>query len=432
MRQFVFAFAPPQFQVGERMMDMDSMFQGAGGGSLDEPGEVSAALATFVPSTSACPVLHQFRPAWAPQAYLRFAGIRYHVQNRCFPECPARLGLLPALADGHFLVPAHDTVAHLAREHKNLDAGLSESELADSHAFATMVTSRLAAALAYYRWADNDGYEKRTLPEMRRVVPLPFRWYMLGALRSKQLATLRAAGHGTSSGAVDRKAAEDMARECYRALNARLGASVGGSGGGGGGDGAAFFFRDDAPTTLDALVFGHVTDALADLSLGKIVRGYAHLIAHFERVRDRYFAQEAGGGGDGGGDGSSSSSSSSSSRSVCTMNTQNAFNCLGSKEITLAGGGLWHGVSDYAGAVGPAPEPVGGTVGHGGGGAAAPPSEFVRQPPAPPKVKKEPTEDERAMAEGSRNFMLFAGASIVSYLLWGDVISIEFDEGDAE
>ena len=428
----------------------------AGGSNLDTPAEVSEALADFVPRVSTLPVLHQFRPAWAAQAYLRFAAVPYHVQNRCFPERissaaqrghgryggDAGLGALPMLADGHFLVPGADVIPHLAREHVDLDSSLTATERADSAAFSAMVgggwgggaghATGLGAALAYFRWADDDGYEKRTLPEMRAVVPAPFRWYMLGALRAAHVAALRSAGHDFASGssAADRRAAEAMAMAGYRALDARLAerkAAHGGCGSGGDGSGGVFFFRDDAPTMLDALVFGHVADALGDLSLGKVVRGFPHLVAHFELVRDRYFAPEAhrayganghaGGGGGGGG-------------SICTMNCENAFNCLGSAQLT-----------DYMGSVGPAPEP-GGTLGGGGGvgggdacvrgGAdrAANPSEFVRRRAQRPKVKKALSEDEKAMAEGSRNFLLCAGMAVLSYLVWGDMITFQFEEVD--
>ena len=114
-------------------------------------------------------VLHQFRPAYDVQAYLRFAGIKHHVHNCAFPELRTT-GEFPVLWDGHFLIPRRGIIAHLQKarglsaaapvfftlflpslpqHHRDIhdDLRLDQTETASSFAFMCLVREKLDVAL---------------------------------------------------------------------------------------------------------------------------------------------------------------------------------------------------------------------------------------------------------------------------------------------
>ena len=95
-------------------------------------------------------VLVQFQPAWAEQAYLRFAGIPYLVENSRLHDS-ANTGCYPQLMDGHFLMPARAILEHIKQHRCDLDADLSRDELADSVAFAAVVQEQLQPLAAAVR-----------------------------------------------------------------------------------------------------------------------------------------------------------------------------------------------------------------------------------------------------------------------------------------
>jgi Glutathione S-transferase N-terminal domain len=96
-----------------------------------------------IANTSTEPLLLvQFQPAWAEQAYLRFAGIPYLVENSRLHDS-ANTSCYPQLMDGHFLLPARAILEHIKQHRCDLDADLSPDELADSVAFAAVVQEQL-------------------------------------------------------------------------------------------------------------------------------------------------------------------------------------------------------------------------------------------------------------------------------------------------
>lgn len=413
----------------------DSFFSSAGfrdfgrSAPVDEPRKVPAAVASFKPTCAARPILHQYRPAWAVQAYLRIAEVPYHVQNATFPDfrhgcgggSTATPGELPVLCDGHFLVPWQDVIPHLAREHKNVDKelGLSENALAEVSTYTTLLTTRLHAALLYCRWADDASYRDRTFPDECRVMPAPFRWYLVRQHRKRQVAALRAAaasgmlgseagvpsgiGHAPGSstsepGLPTLAQVKHDAHQAYKALSEKLSGGLQGR--------QRWLFHADSPCSVDALLFGHVADALADIHLSAVVHQYPLLVSHFERVRDAYFSAEARAGSDG------------SSNQPCSMNYENGFSTLQSAALT-----------DAAGAFSVQASPTASSVTSAAGAATGPaPSPSARGP----EVVPAPSKEEAAMAEGSRNAMVVAVLSVTAYLLWGIRFEIQFEDGGGD
>ena len=413
-------------------MNGDNFFSSAGfrgfgrSAPVDEPRTVPAAVANFKPTCAARPILHQYRPAWAVQAYLRIAKVPYHVQNATFPDfrhgcgggSTVTPGELPVLCDGHFLVPWQDVIPHLSREHKNVDKelGLSDNALAEVSTYTTLLTTRLHAALLYCRWADEKSYRDRTYPDECRVMPAPFRWYLVRQHRKRQVTALRAAtangmlgsessvagGDDHTSGSTSELGLPTLAQvkhdahQAYRALSEKLSGGLTGQ--------QRWLFHDESPCSVDALLFGHVADALADVHLSAVVHQYPLIVSHFERLRDTFFSVEArleSGGRD---------------TQPCSMNYENGFATLQSAALT-----------DAAGAYCVQASPIASRADTAVGAAAGPASSPSVQRP---EVVPTPSKEEIAMAEGSRNAMVVAFLSVTAYLLWGIRFEIQFEDDD--
>ncbi|KAG5189875.1 hypothetical protein JKP88DRAFT_267124 [Tribonema minus] len=229
------------------------------------------------------PVLIQFRPAWTEQAYLRFSGIPHRLENSRFASSEVT-GTYPQLQDGHFLLPGGAIVQHLTTYRRDLDSNLTGLERADAVAFAAVVKDVLAPLLEAIRWSADERDVRRTVERpMRRALPPPLR-YVVPWLESRAAIANAAAacGHsnvrGSQAEGRDEKGVPleqllESAKRHYAALNARLG------------DKAPYFFGA-APCTLDAIVFGHLAAALADVTLAPVVPQF------FNNVVASYFCSD--------------------------------------------------------------------------------------------------------------------------------------------
>jgi Glutathione S-transferase N-terminal domain len=96
--------------------------------------------------------LIQFRPAWMIQAYLRFAGIPYRLENS--KHASTSSSAYPQLQDGNFLLPSANILGHLVRYRRDLDANLTAQEVAEGSAFGTLlhVLGSLLQAVSLCSW----------------------------------------------------------------------------------------------------------------------------------------------------------------------------------------------------------------------------------------------------------------------------------------
>ncbi|CAM9600857.1 unnamed protein product [Pylaiella littoralis] len=218
-------------------------------------------------------VVVQLRPAWEIQAYLRFAGLPYRVENARYAGSAAT-GLYPALMDGQFALPADGAAGHVARRRKDLDSALSSVQKAESQAFSMLVREGLQPLLRVMRYRGGEGEIRETVhPPMLKAMSWPLTWWSPAAegRRSKQESTVRGLDGLSKAELIER------VKGMYAALDLRLGKSE-----------EAFFFGP-SPTSLDACVFGHLAEAWTIAGLLEILPAFDNLSRFFRRVCDEYF-----------------------------------------------------------------------------------------------------------------------------------------------
>ncbi|PNW85250.1 hypothetical protein CHLRE_03g177900v5 [Chlamydomonas reinhardtii] len=239
------------------------------------------------------------------EAYLRLAGAQFAVEA-CPTSSSSPTGQLPALERDAFISPAEPdefaaagAVLAYAKKHiKDLDAPLSLAQRADLLAFTSLVENRLNVATLMTCWCEPRGFA-----EMKKAAygnKLPFPLSQLIPWSKQREVRRRLPAH------VEPDQAFADAAAVLDALADRLRSS-----------GAAFFFGS-APSSLDALLAGHllfyrVSPAAAPVLQDKVL-SQPVLCEYLDRLLGRHFAlpatpraaleQGAGGSGGGGGGGS--------------------------------------------------------------------------------------------------------------------------------
>ncbi|XP_056449201.1 metaxin-1a [Gadus chalcogrammus] len=184
-------------------------------------------------------------------AYAKFAGAPLKVQKISNPwRSPS--GSLPALRTnkGEVLSRTSDIIIHLRKQKYNADYDLSAREGADTLAFSSLLEERLLPALIHTFWMDSKNYVELTRRWYAEHLPFPLSLVVPGRMQAAQQARLRL---GRSDEALDggeelEKELYHDAAECMNLLSQRLGTSK--------------FFFGDSPSSLDAVVFGHLAPLL--------------------------------------------------------------------------------------------------------------------------------------------------------------------------
>ncbi|KAL0584228.1 hypothetical protein ABG067_005886 [Albugo candida] len=220
------------------------------------------------------------------------AKLNLHVHNSRYPKYEVS-GDLPQLHDGNYLLSKSDINLHLQTFHVDIDVHLTAEEKADVFAFRSIITEKLAYALSYCRWVDDVEYEEVTLPQLRNVIPFPLNRILPKMMRNAALKEAQA--HGISSREqvkcntrYDRRfklskcKAYVVARDCYTSLNAKLSEK------------SSRYSFGYHPNSLDAEIFGHVIDGLANTQLRDVLFEFAPtLIDVAKTIRAQYFSRDS-------------------------------------------------------------------------------------------------------------------------------------------
>lgn len=180
------------------------------------------------------------------EAYLRFAKVDFCVQD-CSSASSSPTGVIPAVDTGSDipaatelgdLAAARAILAALAKSNTvNLDAGLSPAQRAELLAFVTLVTARLDVATHYTTWLEPRGFREFRKAAYGSALPFPLSYLVPWSQRAEMKRLL---GH------VDGFKAYQDTVQALSAVSDRLRASSG------------RFFFGDRPSSLDALLFGHM------------------------------------------------------------------------------------------------------------------------------------------------------------------------------
>eukprot|EP00879_Flechtneria_rotunda_P027958 GHRR01030027.1.p1 GENE.GHRR01030027.1~~GHRR01030027.1.p1 ORF type:complete len:290 (+),score=92.71 GHRR01030027.1:192-1061(+) len=180
------------------------------------------------------------------EGYLRLAGLQFFVQE-CSSSSSTPTGVIPALDTGSEVPAASDAgdlaaaraiIAHLAKSGlADLDAKLSPPQRAELLAFTSLVQSTLDIATHYTTWVEQRGYREFRKAAYGNRLPFPLNYIVPWSQRNEMLKLL---------GNIDGFKAYQAAVDTLYALADRLRASPG------------RFFFGPTPSSLDALLFGHL------------------------------------------------------------------------------------------------------------------------------------------------------------------------------
>ncbi|XP_020378938.1 metaxin-1-like [Rhincodon typus] len=218
-------------------------------------------------------------------AYARFSGAPVRVHKLSNPwRSPS--GVLPALKTEKDVVSQPlQILAYLRKRKYNADYGLSATQAADTLAFASLIEEKLLPALIYMFWVDSKNYVSFTRPWYGEAIPFPLNFFLPNRMHTRFLDRLRLIRGGQWHDNEEEAENEiyKEARECLTLLSQRLGSHK--------------FFFGDSPSSLDAIVFGHLAPILkAKLPNSKLqqhLRSLDNLCALCTSILGLYFPNDS-------------------------------------------------------------------------------------------------------------------------------------------
>jgi len=233
--------------------------------------------------------LIQFRPAYEVLAYCAFGGAplaKLTVENVAHPTVLAA-PQLPCLRINHEqFISAPFIFDYLRKNVADLDAGLSTHLSAELRAFSALIRVELQQAIEIARYDDEEHWWKVTYPQLVKTMPWPFNRLVARKLRHEKLLALEHVP-GRRGERLNNWAVESC-KTGYKALSERLG------------DGN-WLLNTAGPTSVDALLFGHIAQAKFEPGLSDVLSEYPNLVTFFERSlrkinKSKFFSYGAGSG----------------------------------------------------------------------------------------------------------------------------------------
>uniref|UniRef100_A0AAY5EB09 Metaxin n=1 Tax=Electrophorus electricus TaxID=8005 RepID=A0AAY5EB09_ELEEL len=165
----------------------------------------------------------------------------------------------------------------------NADYELSAKQGADTMAYIALLEEKLQPALLHTFWVDAENYSSLTKPWFAAHSPFPLGFFVPGRLAGAALSRIlltKAEAPLHSITEVEGKIYSD-AKECLNLLSHRLGTSL--------------YFFGNAPTSLDAFVFGYLAPLhKASLPSGQLQQHLKqlHNLCHFcSTILQNYFTE---------------------------------------------------------------------------------------------------------------------------------------------
>ena len=208
------------------------------------------------------------------ETYLRMAKIDYETKPGTPREAPK--GKIPYIRDGERLIG--DTgliIEHLKTKHGDpLDAKLTAEERAHAHVVRQSVEEHTYFAFAWLRWSTEESW-RHVRAYFLPILPPVIGPLAIGVFRSQFLKSIRTQGVGRHTREeILAKANADM--DAYATLL-----------------GDKKFFLGDAPTSLDATMFGFLVNQYGvpwEAPEKAHFMAKKNLVSYVERMKERYFA----------------------------------------------------------------------------------------------------------------------------------------------
>lgn len=235
--------------------------------------------------------LHQFPSAFGVpnlsafcmkvENYLRMADIPYRSVNANLRRAPK--GKAPWIEDdGRVVADSGFILDYLRSKYGDtLDAALTAEQRAASVALTRLMEEHLYWTVLYARWMEEENW-RRLRPVFFGSMPAPLRWFAPGLVRAALRRQLW--GHG-----IGRHRPEEIhALGCsdISALADYLGGKP--------------YFMGEAPTSVDAIAYAFLANVLC-VPLNPRLQAHAmsrpSLLAYCERMRARYYPEQAQGSG---------------------------------------------------------------------------------------------------------------------------------------
>lgn len=160
----------------------------------------------------------------------------------------------------------------------NIDSLVSPEKLKDIHLLSNLVEKTLNKALEIGYFNDEDHFNTSTSVDISSVIPFPLS--LIYSQYQKKSKDLRQFFYKTDN-EIDVKVIEKEVIEAYSTLSSVLESSEGS------------YFLGSFPSSVDALIFGHLTNALSEpmicMLLDNPKRDCTNLIEFWETVKLNYF-----------------------------------------------------------------------------------------------------------------------------------------------
>ncbi|KAK3808705.1 MAG: outer mitochondrial membrane transport complex protein-domain-containing protein [Benniella sp.] len=218
-------------------------------------------------------------------SYLSIVSHQEYTIVECNDPGISPTGELPVFHDGkNWIAGTNRIIAYLSRTGYNANEDLEPEDVAKTTAYSSLIDESLADAILFSWFADSDNFLDATRQAYSNLFSFPSRYFLPLQMRKAAVQRVQKYGGTVDSGALvsaEHTKIYDMARDCYRVLDRKLGDKE--------------FFFGFKPTSLDAKVFGYLAlqlyPEIPHPRFQMILSSqFPRLVTYAERCREEFFA----------------------------------------------------------------------------------------------------------------------------------------------
>jgi len=223
------------------------------------------------------PTLHDNASCLATATFLKMCRLQFKYEYRKNAEHMSPSGRVPFIKAGPLIISEFlPIVNYAAAKNHSLSTGLDDRDKADMKAYMAMCDNMLTNAEIYLSWRNENIYNE----ESRITYGSEYKWPLSRILPwSKRRSMNHLLNTKEDWKKKSTQEALEEIRKCCRTLKEMLGEQS--------------YFFGDAPTELDALVFGHLyclsKKCYPGIDIASIINEFDSLISFIRRVESTYF-----------------------------------------------------------------------------------------------------------------------------------------------